>query len=337
MATMQDVAKLANVSIATVSFTVNNTKPVSPATRAKVEAAMLELGFKRNAVGRALASKRTHILALLYPALQHRFRGTVVDFFTSAASTASELGYNLVLWPAGNDAELDELTSTGLVDGVLLMEVQVEDPRVGQLQESKTPFALIGRTADPSALDFVDIDFENTVAAAIEHLEGLGHTTIGLLDGGVGSGALRGYGPVVRTRAAFEKTMAERGLTAYLATCDENAAAGRAAAPGLIADAPGMTALVLMNEHAAPGLVHGLARLGLSIPDDLSILSIASSKDMATMSDPQLTVMSAPSIELGRRGVELLIDQLEGKHDHDRQALVMCAFEPGESTAPPRA
>lgn len=336
MATMQDVARLANVSIATVSFTVNNSKPVSPATRAKVEAAMRELGFRRNAVGRALASKRTHILALLYPALQHRFRGTVVDFFTSAASTASELGYNLVLWPAANDAALDELTSTGLVDGVLLMEVQVEDPRVERLQASGTPFALIGRTADPAALDYVDIDFEGTVAAAIDHLTGLGHSSIGLLDGGVGSGAIRGYGPVVRTRAAFEKEMAERGLTAFHATCDENPRAGRAASEALLENAPGMTALILMNEHAAPGLVTGFRARGVSVPDDLSILSIASSKEMAAMNDPELTVMSAPSVELGRRGVELLIDQLEGTSDHDRQALVMCSFELGSSTAPPR-
>jgi DNA-binding LacI/PurR family transcriptional regulator len=336
MATMQDVARLAKVSIATVSFTVNNSKPVSPATRARVEAAMQELGFRRNAVGRALASKRTHILALLYPALQHRFRGTVVDFFTSAASTASEHGYNLVLWPASNDAELDELTATGLVDGVLLMEVQVDDPRVEQLEKLNTPFALIGRTADPSALDYVDIDFENTVAAAVDHLVELGHTAIGLLDGGVGRDALRGYGPVVRVRAAFEKEMTDRGLKLFLTTCDESPAAGRAAAPDLIAQAPHLTALLLMNEHAGPGLVTGLHRLGVSVPGDLSILSMASSREMASMSDPELTVLSAPSVELGRRGVELLIDQLEGTQDHDRQALVMCAFEPGNSTAPPR-
>ncbi|MFU8947449.1 LacI family DNA-binding transcriptional regulator [Mycetocola zhadangensis] len=333
---MQDVARLANVSIATVSFTVNNSKPVSPATRARVEAAMQELGFRRNAVGRALASKRTHILALLYPALQHRFRGTVVDFFTSAASTASERGYNLVLWPASNDSELDELTSTGLVDGVLLMEVQVDDPRVEQLTASRTPFALIGRTGDPSALDYVDIDFENTVAAAIEHLAQLGHTSIGLLDGGVGRGALRGYAPVVRTRESFAQEMAARGLTAFSFTCDENPAAGREAAATLMNEAPGMTALLLMNEHAGPGLVTGLHRLGMSVPADLSILSLASSREMAAMTDPDLSVLSAPSIELGRRGVELLIDQLDGGNQHERQSLVMCAFEPGNSTAPPR-
>lgn len=334
---MQDVARLANVSIATVSFTVNNSKPVSPATRARVEAAMQELGFRRNAVGRALASKRTHILALLYPALQHRFRGTVVNFFTSAARTASEHGYNLVLWPASNDDELDELTSTGLVDGVLLMEVQVEDPRVERLQKSGTPFALIGRTAEPDELDFVDIDFEGTVAASIDHLVELGHSAIGLLDGGVGSGALRGYGPVVRTRGAFDREMEERGLMAFRLSCDENPAAGREMGARIRDEAPGMTALILMNEHAAPGLLSELRHQGLSVPDDLSILSIASSKEMAAMNDPELTVMSAPSVELGRRGVELLIDQLDGGGDHDRHALVMCALEPGASTAPPRA
>src|SRR5690606_18856291 len=100
--------------------------------------------------------------------------------------------------------------------------VQVEDPRVERLQKSGTPFALIGRTAEPDALDFVDIDFEGTVAASIDHLVELGHSSIGLLDGGVGSGALRGYGPVVRTRGAFEREMEERGLTAFRLSCDEN-------------------------------------------------------------------------------------------------------------------
>jgi DNA-binding LacI/PurR family transcriptional regulator len=217
------------------------------------------------------------------------------------------------------------------------MEVQVEDPRVEQLQKSNTPFALIGRTGDPSALDYVDIDFENTLTAAIDHFVELGHTSIGLLDGGVGSGALRGYGPVVRIREAYQREMAQRGLTSFMATCDENPAAGRAAAPALVEGAPDITALLLMNEHAGPGLVTGLRRLGVSVPEDLSILSLASSREMAAMAEPELTVMSAPSIELGRRGVELLIGQLEGTNEHERQSLVMCAFEPGKSTAAPRA
>ncbi len=335
MATMRDVARLANVSIATVSFTVNNTKPVSPATRARVEHAMTELGFRRNAVARALASRRTRIIALLYPALQHRFSGTAVTFFTSAAKTASDLGYSLVLWPISNDAEqVTELTAGGLVDGVLLMEVQMDDPRVDRLLESETPFALIGRTRDPAGLPYVDIDFENTVTSAIDYLAGLGHRRICLVNGSVESKALSGYGPVVRAQATYAEVMAERGLPTLTISCDETPAAGRAVAGELLERAPDATAVIVMNEHAAFGLISGLKHRGVRIPEDMSILSIVSSPDMAAMSDPQLTLLASPSTELGRLGVEALIDQLEGRNARNPQALIMCTMEDGESTGP---
>ncbi|WP_227497037.1 LacI family DNA-binding transcriptional regulator [Planctomonas psychrotolerans] len=335
MATMRDVARLANVSIATVSFTLNNTKPVAPATRLRVEQAMEELKFRRNPVARALASRRTRIIALLYPALQHRFSGTVVNFFTSAAQTASEHGYTLVLWPISNDAaEVTELVDGGLVDGVLLMEVQLDDPRVERLRQSDLPFALIGRTRDPSALSYVDIDFENTTAAAVDHLVDLGHRAICLLNGSVGSSALEAYGPVARTEAAFDEVMRARGLTPVTLACDETPIAGRAAASELLERAPDATAVIVMNEHAAFGFVSGLTHRGLHVPRDMSILSIASSRDMAAISDPELTCMAAPGVELGRMGVEALLDQLEGRSEKHPQALVMCTFVPGQSTGP---
>lgn len=334
MATMQDVARRANVSIATVSFVVNNTKPVSPATRERVESAMQELGYRRNAVGRALASRRTHIIALLFPALQHRFSETAVSFFTSAAETASELGYNLVLWPVSNDAEqVTDLTAGGLVDGVLLMEVQMDDPRVDRLLESGTPFALIGRTREPGALPYVDVDFENAVIDSIDHLVSLGHRAICYLDGRVGN-ALENYGPVVRARATYEAHMASLGLTAIALSCDETPAAGRAAAGELLESAPDATAVIVMNEHAAFGLVSGLTRRGVHVPRDMSIISLGTSPDMAAMSDPKLTLMSSPGVEVGRRGVVAIIDQLEGRTGKLPQTLVKCGFEQGQSTGP---
>lgn len=338
MATMRDVARLANVSIATVSFTVNNTKPVSPATRLRVEQAMEELRFRRNAVARALASKRSRVIALLYPVLQHRFSGTAVQFFTSAAKTASEHGYSLVLWPISNDADqITELIDGGLIDGVLLMEVQLDDPRVDRLLESETPFALIGRTRDPAGLPYVDIDFENTAIHAVDHLVGLGHRDIALLNGSVGSHTLEQYGPVVRTENAYEATMVERGLLPVTLSCDETPVAGRAAARDLLEQAPDTTAVISMNEHAVFGFVSGLTHRGLQVPRDMSILAIVSSRDMAAMSDPELTGMMAPGTELGRMGVEALIDQLEGRTEEHPQALVMCAFEQGSSTGPARS
>ncbi|WP_104116860.1 LacI family DNA-binding transcriptional regulator [Arthrobacter sp. B1805] len=337
MATMQDVARLANVSIATVSFTINNTKPVAPATRAKVEAAMNELGFRRNIVGRALAGKRTRIIALLFPALQHSFSGTVVQFFTSAAAAAQELGYNLVMWPISNDAgQTTELTSSGLVDGVVLMEVQFDDPRVEELEKSGTPFVLIGRTRDPRSLTYVDIDFEGTLVLAVRHLVGLGHSRIALLDDSVGSRDLRTFGPVSRSRHSFEAEMHRLGHEPAALTCEASPKSGTAAAHELLRSFPDTTAVIVQNELAATGFVSGLRHQGIDVPGDMSVLSVGSSAEMAAMADPELTVMSSPSTELGRMGVEALIDQLEGRASGLRQELVMCRLEEGRSTGPRR-
>ena len=133
--TMRDVAERAGVSIATVSFVVNNTKPVRAKTRERIEAAMAELGFQRNLVARALASRRTRILALAYPMLDHLLGGSGMEFIIAAARTASGYGYHLMLWPGANDGrELTELVGQQLVDGVILMEVQLDDPRVAALR-----------------------------------------------------------------------------------------------------------------------------------------------------------------------------------------------------------
>ena len=102
-ATMQDVADRAGVSIATVSFVVNNTKNVTPQTRARIEQAMADLGFRRNLVARALASRRTRIVALVMAALDHGIRGAGSDFVVGAAREASESDYHLVVYP--DDAE----------------------------------------------------------------------------------------------------------------------------------------------------------------------------------------------------------------------------------------
>ena len=87
--TMREVAEAAGVSIATVSFVVNNSKRVAPETRERIERVMAELGFRRNVVARALASRRTQIIALVYPMLAHRLAGSVTEFITSAARAAS--------------------------------------------------------------------------------------------------------------------------------------------------------------------------------------------------------------------------------------------------------
>jgi DNA-binding LacI/PurR family transcriptional regulator len=336
MATMRDVATRAGVSIATVSFVVNDTKPVSSATRRRIERAMVELGYRRNVVARALASQRTRIIALAYPALDHRLSGSAMEFVTAAASAASERGYHLVLWPVGNDGgELTELVGQGLVDGVLLMELQLHDPRVELLQQAGTPFALIGRTADPSGLPHVDIDFDATIAGALDHLTGLGHRRVVLVSGSQEQASFRSYGPYVRSEAAFARLGAERGLETEVLVCRSSPEAGRRLADELLAEVPEATGVVIMNEFAALGLLAGLRTRGIRVPADLSVISVIGSDEMASIADPPLTIMRAPGSDLGRLGLDALVRRLEAAEPLPPQ-LVPCVFVPGSSTARPR-
>ena len=95
----------------------------------------------------------------------------------------------------------------------------------------------------------------------------------------------------------------------------------------------------MMNEHAGPGFVAGLQQAGYRIPQDISILALASSLDTTGMSEPEMAVLISPADELGRLGVDALIDQLEKKDQPLPQVLIGCSYSPGAtmSMAPDRA
>jgi DNA-binding LacI/PurR family transcriptional regulator len=335
MVTMRDVAKRAGVSIATVSFVLNDTKPVTPATRERIELAMAELGFRRNIVARALASRRTHIIAMAYPALDHRFGFSAAEFFTSAADAARKQDYHLVLWPVGNDGtELTELVGQGLVDGVVLMEVQLDDPRIAVLEGTGTPFALIGRTTALEGLAHVDIDFDTTVEDAVGYLHGLGHRRLVLVSGDLTDPRFHTYGPYVRSEAAYRRVAAEYGLEIIVLPCADSTRAGREAAAKLVQEHPDATAVLVLNEYSALGVLAGLNGLGRRIPEEISVLTLLMAPDTAALSDPELSFLRTPGPELGQLGTEALIRQLEGADPLPPQ-LIPAKLQIGGSTGPP--
>jgi DNA-binding LacI/PurR family transcriptional regulator len=332
MATMQDVARRAGVSIATVSFVVNATKPVSPETAARVREAMRELGYRPHALARALARRRSMMIAIVYPLVPTRPLNTATTFLAGAAEAAAESGYSIVLWPTVGGAEkLADLRTDGLLDGVVLMQVTSDDERVAILRDSGTPFALLGRTRDPSALDWVDIDFEGIVEEALERLAALEHRRIALVLGPEGGAD---FGPYARTREAFERAAASRGLTASLLRCEETPAGGRALARSL--DPEAATAVLVINGGAAVGFAHELRHRGVRVPEDLSIVLLASDPDVADLADPALDLLVAPGHALGRRGVEVLLARLADPAAPLLQERIGGPWRPGGSVAAPR-
>lgn len=335
MATMQDVASLAKVSLSTVSYALNDTRPVSAATKKRIAAAMEQLGYQPNAMARGLASRRSRVLALIYPAMELGLGGTVAEFVSSAAETARAQGYHLVLWPFGSaqPAEICELAQQGMADGVLLMEVRMQDPRVEALHDAKIPYTMIGRTEELEGRLYVDIDFAQTSEDAVSHLVGLGHTKIGFVNHSRAS-LENGYGPTIRAYQGYVDAMVVRGLVPLGVLSDETPQAGRAATAELFEREPGLTAFVTMNEIATFGVTAELASRGLRIPEDVSVLGIVTSPGVGAMSNPPLTTLHSPGAALGRLGVRALLALLEGKEAGFEPVLVPCVLEPGGSTGP---
>ncbi len=203
---------------------------------------------------------------------------------------------------------------------------------------------MIGRTAEPAGLPYVDIDFDVTVENAVAHLQQLGHREIVFVTERPPTESFRRYGAKVRAEASFRRVCAERGLESVLMECAQHAASGRELSAALLKDRPEATAVMVMNEQAAFGVISGLTRAGCRVPDDVSVLSISTSSEVGAMSDPVLSIMRSPGPELGRLAVEMLIDQLEdgtraqgrahsGHSGGPSLRLLPCELEPAESTA----
>ena len=333
--TMLEVAKRANVALSTVSYALNGTRPVSEETRLRILQAMAELGYQPHALARGLASKRSRIIALLFPALPRGFGATELEFVTGAAETAQRLGYHLVLWPTEIHAvsELQQLVRQSLVDGVLVMEVRLRDERIELLREIGVPFSMIGRPANASDLGFVDIDFEQTTRDAVAYLVQLGHRQIAFLNHSE-EAFNAGYGPSVRAAAGFDEASRAAGLTPISRFCGDTVLAGQEVFEELIHAHPEVTALMTMNERATVGVMQAAGARGWRIPDDLSLVSLVSSARVAEMTLPPLTALTPQSAELGRLGVEMLIEQLEdGRHELVQQ-LLPCRLVVRGSTGP---
>jgi DNA-binding LacI/PurR family transcriptional regulator len=219
--------------------------------------------------------------------------------------------------------ELQQLVRQSLVDGVLVMEVRLNDERIDLLQQIGVPFSMIGRPSEASDLSFADIDFEQTTRDGVSYLVQLGHRQIAFLNHAEET-FTAGYGPSVRAAAGFEQVTRSAGLTPITRFCDDTVLAGQQAFDELIAAHPDVTAIATMNERATVGVMQAATARGWRIPDDLSILSLVSSPRVAEMTMPPLTALTPASAELGRLGVETLIGQLEEDHPELVQRLLPC-------------
>ncbi|WP_345362650.1 LacI family DNA-binding transcriptional regulator [Actinoallomurus liliacearum] len=307
MVKISDVASHAGVSPSTVSYVLSGKRSISDQTRRRVMDSIRALGYRPHAGARALASNRSNVIALVVPLRSGIHVPIVMQMVIGAVTSARAYDHDVLLLTQDEGVDgLERVAGSALVDAILVMDVELHDVRLPVLRSLDRPSVLIGFPADPTGLTCIDWDFEAAGAACAEYLADLGHREIALI-GAPPAVYERGTGFAERTKAGFQRAAAERGVHAVVRPCDPDHA--REAADDLLRDHPGLTGVAVHNEPAVEPLLAAFRATGRRVPDDLSFIAIAPD-DLAERLD--LTSISIPAEELGRRSVALLMEKLDG-------------------------
>ena len=182
-ATMAQIAERAGVALSTVSYALSGKRAISDQARAKVLQAVADLDYRPHGPARALASGASHTIALFLPSPHWDLVPIQQTFVAGATQATSASDYSLLLTTSPTEPEdIVRLLAAGRADGVILMEILSDDRRVEALKASGYSFTLIGRTADTTGINFVDIDYGEAVRKSLRHLAELGHQTVALFN-----------------------------------------------------------------------------------------------------------------------------------------------------------
>ena len=303
MTTIADVARMANVSVSTVSHVVNGTKPVSEATRTRVIAAIQASNFTPHRVARSLRSGRTDSVGLVVSDTSQYIFGQIIAEVEVGIRGA---GQTLLLANSSEDREQERRVVHALLanhlDGLIIAPVADSDPEIFEwCDNAKCPVVLIDRTIDPSR-DQVGIDDRTTTQQLTRHLIDIGHTSIALIAGD------QGVWTIAERSRAFIETMQEAGLRAgpeSVLHTGRGLLDGRAQIERFLARKRRPTAVIAASGLLALGALRAFRSLGLVVPRDIAFVSV----DMvmnAEFFEPTLTSALYPVDIIGREATALL-------------------------------
>ncbi len=336
--TIRDVARRAGVSIATVSYVLNESAPISEETRARVLAAAAELGYRPSAIARGLRAGQSHTLGYSWHHVPRDQWHPILDpFLYSIAQAAEFQGYHILTFTQAEYGDpwfpYRELMLTGRVDGFIISETNRDDPRIRYLLEQNFPFVAFGRANDKWDFPYVDVDNAAGTRMAVQYLIGLGHRRIAVIawpeDSLTGTYRLQGY------LEAMEEARLETD-PAWIVRTEHAEASGRQAMRRLLALPPDHrpTAVVTMSDLMAIGAMNALYEAGLMPGRDVSVVGF-DDVPMAQYLRPPLTTVRQPVAEVGKLVVEMLLRIIRGEPLLERKVLVQPKLIVRESTGEP--
>jgi LacI family transcriptional regulator len=305
--TLAEVARLANVSVASASRALNGIK-TQPGTLEQVLAAAARVGYVPNASARSLRSKRTGQIAFSIPDVANP---VYTSMLRAIQAVARERGYRLVLHSTGADVAEELAILRDLrrrfVDGLILVPINVTPEHVEELSRASAPVVVIGRIPAEVPVDVVGVDSRRGAALAVKHLHAHGRRRIAFVNGPVtttpGHARRLGYLDALRaTGLARDDALVE-------AAEDFTLDAGHEAALRLLARAR-PDALLCANDLLAMGAIAALRSAGCEVPADIAVVGMDNS-DLGAIAWPALTSVDIGSNERARLAASLLLDRIE--------------------------
>ncbi|RAI02242.1 alanine racemase [Acuticoccus sediminis] len=335
MATIQDVAERAGCAISTVSRVLNGSPHTTAGMRERVMAAVADLGYEVNTIGRSLKTKQTRALGVLIPSITNP---VFASSLAGLEEAARERGFDIIVttssYDPARDAEAVRALFSRGVEGVLLT---VTDPVASaareRLAESNVPFVLLYNQPAEAGTAAVTVDNRQATAELTCEALRLGHTRIGYVSGAFGS--------------------SDRARIRYRGYCDAMEAAGLAPLPAVevpflggdadfaaavaavLDEAPRPTALLCSNDLLAIRVIAAARGLGVVVPDDLSVAGF-DGIDIGRLIAPSLATIEQPAAAMGRQAVSLLFELMTGARE-PATVIMPHTFRPGGSLASPRS
>jgi LacI family transcriptional regulator len=332
-ASIRDVAARAGVSVTTVSHTLNGTRFVSEAARAKVHEAAHALGYVPSEIARGLKHNTTRTLGMLVPNNSNPYFAEIIRGVEHHCYGA---GYSLLLCNSNDDAQRQtdhlRVLAERRVDGIVLVASGDDDDIVDCCKDLRLPLVLVDREIDSIAVDLIEVDHAAGGELATAHLLALGHARVACI---VGPADLR---PSQQREAGWRRALQRAGITPRpdeIARGDFGPQSGAAAMQQLLRSAHPPTAVFVCNDMMAIGALHAAHEAGVDVPRQLSVVGF-DDIELAAYTSPPLTTVAQPKDAIGSGAAGLLLERLRDGRTAPRRSILQPELQLRASTARPQ-
>lgn len=332
MATMNDVARLAGVSNATVSHVINGTRKVNPETVAKVEDAIHQLDFHPNEQARSLKTGQSRLIGVLnYCSVDDYFSEVLV----SLEGTAHDAGYDVLIRHTERDGE-DQGAAIAAwlnkgIDGLVISSPYITPGFIETLARVTCPCVFLNFYDPAIHVDSIESDDLSASYEAARYLIGLGHRRIACI-----SGWTAAYHTASQRRSGYERALAEAGLPIreeYFISTDYGYQPGFDAMMRLLELPEPPSALLTYSDQLALGAIRAAADRGKSVPRDLSVIGF-DDIELASYCQPRLTTIRQDKKQIGELAVRQILKRRQQPDLPPEQIILAARLILRESTAP---